>query len=100
MAMTIFGKISGGHFNPAVTAGLFAKRTVSKWLQTRKKFKFDFREFKFALLIILAQVIGGFIGMAIVPFAMKFKSAQNAIFDGVEPKIYVLCPLSNSETAS
>lgn len=52
-SIVIFGDITGGHFNPAVTIGVFTslKEYARDWL--------------FMILIIFAQVVGGFLAIAL-----------------------------------
>ena len=45
----IFGEVSGGHFNPAVTIGVLIAEG-------------DMGNIPFALMIIVAQIIGAFLG--------------------------------------
>jgi len=49
--INIFGGISGGHFNPAVTMGVYVRE--AKWAEN----------FIFLILIIASQVAGAFVGM-------------------------------------
>ena len=51
----IFGPVSGGHFNPAITLGVLIKEISGK---ESKLF-----EILFAFAIILSQIFGGFLGV-------------------------------------
>ena len=59
----IFGPISGGHFNPAVTIGML-------WKEGRSRFG---KNLCFAFFMILFQGIGAVIGCAISILAFAFK---------------------------
>ena len=54
----IFGRISGAHFNPAVSLGLFLRHKLS-WREL--------------VLYIVAQIIGGFIGCILLALCRKGK---------------------------
>lgn len=54
----LFGKISGGHFNPAITLPMFLRKKVSG---------------KECIYYIIAQLLGGFIGTFFVGFFIRFK---------------------------
>ena len=50
-AIVVFGSVSGAHFNPAVTIGVLIKNGNMA------------KDLPFAIMIIISQVIGGFIGI-------------------------------------
>lgn len=56
MNITVFGNITGGHFNPAVTLGVFVKDGPSNFR----------RNFFYSICLIIAQVAGGCLGAYIV----------------------------------
>src|SRR5262245_2821551 len=64
LAIAAFGQISGGHFNPAVTAGLVAAK------------KFPSSEL---VQYWIAQLVGGF--LAVVVVALTFDSAATDALD-------------------
>lgn len=49
--INIFGSVSGGHFNPAVTLGVYVRE--AKWAEN----------FIFTVLIIASQISGALVGM-------------------------------------
>lgn len=50
-AIVVFGSVSGAHFNPAVTIAVLIKNgNIAK-------------DLPFAIMIIVAQIVGGFIGV-------------------------------------
>lgn len=55
----IFGAVSGGHFNPAVTLGVFVRE--AKWADN----------FIFMLMIITSQISGALVGMLLAYLAMR-----------------------------
>jgi len=57
----MFGGITGGHFNPAVTLGVFfEQRNYMKNLS-------------FALLIMVSQLVGALLGMSLAMFTLSAK---------------------------
>ena len=70
-SVVIWGDITGGHFNPAVTIGVFV---------SRKQYAEDFL---FMALIMIAQICGGFFAIAL---------AWAGLYDNPDPKIAVLAP--------
>ena len=60
-AILIFGGITGGHFNPAVTTGVFIHN--KKWSA----------DLPYALLIIVSQLIGACLGMIFAAFTLSAK---------------------------
>jgi aquaporin Z len=54
------GKVSGGHFNPAVSTAMLAKGTIS---------------FRTWLGYVIAQILGGLVALAWVLFASKTERA-------------------------
>ena len=77
----IFGGSCGGHYNPAVTMGVFIKMK-------------DISNAPFALAIMASQIVGAFLGMAItviqIPKEGKFNRAMN--------NVNVLCPAVGGST--
>jgi len=74
-----FGNVSGGHFNPAVTMGVYFKE--GKKSNTG-----------FALMIILAEFVGAALGVLIIFFANKKETILKD--DYLLPGIARLCPES------
>lgn len=64
----IFGNISGGHFNPAVTLAVLFKEGKENWM----------RNFTFTIMIIIAQGIGAVIGTAITAGGFSFEKQGDA----------------------
>ena len=64
MMIQMFGSISGGHFNPAVTTGMFIKQFGFNW-RNRKWMSNAI----FADLISISQFVGGAIGLAVCVLA-------------------------------
>lgn len=60
----IFGGITGGHFNPAVTLGVYIHE--GKWKENAA----------FGSLIITAQLVGSLLGMAIASFTLGYTNAD------------------------
>ena len=65
MSIIIFGNISGGHFNPAVTVSILIKEGNEKLERNLKSFG----------KIIGAQLAGGFLGCIISALAYKWEPA-------------------------
>ena len=82
----IFGPISGGHFNPAVTIGML-------WKEGRSKFG---RNLCFAFFIMIFQGIGAIIGCAvsIMAFAFKKKAVKEIPTGSDDYWIAQLCPVN------
>ena len=55
----LFGQVSGGHFNPAVTLAMLFKEGKAQWM----------RNFTMAIMMIIAQGIGAAIGTGITATA-------------------------------
>lgn len=51
-AISIFGEVSGGHFNPAITLAVLIA-------EGRQNFR---KNIGFALMLMVAQILGGFAG--------------------------------------
>lgn len=68
MLIQLFGNISGGHFNPAVTLAMLFKEGKENWM----------RNFTFSLIIILSQGIGAVIGAAITAGGFSFEKQGDA----------------------
>lgn len=64
----IFGQISGGHFNPAVTLAFLFKEGKANWM----------RNFTFSIMIIIAQGLGGLLGTAITAGGFRFEKQGDA----------------------
>ena len=60
-AINIFGGISGGHFNPAVTLGIYVRE--GKYAEN----------FIFALLYIMAQISGALVGMLLAYLVLRIE---------------------------
>ena len=73
----IFGEVTGGHFNPAVTIGvLIAEGSKNMG-----------RNIKFAIMIILAQIIGAILGCC-----SSYLAEFNDPVKGLQPGIAHLAP--------
>ena len=59
VVINIFGGVSGGHFNPAVTLGVYVRE--AKWG----------KNFIFMLMILVSQICGALIGMLIGTQVLK-----------------------------
>ena len=74
----IFGDVSGGHFNPAVTLGIYV------WKGEYSK------NFFFSDAIMLSQIVGAFAGMGLAILTLS------TVIDGVyrvpEQYVPILCP--------
>ena len=57
--INIFGGVSGGHFNPAVTLGVYVRE--AKWAQN----------FLFAIMIIASQIAGAIVGMLLASLSLR-----------------------------
>ena len=60
-AIAIFGNVSGGHFNPAVTLGVLVKDGLDKVTANMI----------FAVMIIFAQLVGASIGVCLAYMMTK-----------------------------
>lgn len=65
----LFGNISGGHFNPAVTLAMLFKEGKANWM----------RNFTFSFIIIIAQGIGALLGTLISMGGFSFEPKNTAI---------------------
>ena len=83
-SIIIFGGITGGHFNPAVSIGVYIAN--GKWL----------KQLLFLILIILGQFIGACIG-----FGLGFASLFEGSGEKLVPESYVtkLCPKDKETNA-
>jgi len=72
-SVVIWGDITGGHFNPAVTIGVFV---------SRKEYA---KDFLFMILIIFAQIFGGLFAIAL---------SYAGLYDHADPTIAVLAPIN------
>jgi aquaporin Z len=75
-SILLFGAITGGHFNPAVTLGVYISE--AKWRQN----------LSWLGLVVMAQVFGGFIAMGLTDLTL-FKDGLGNIAPGAVAK---LCP--------
>ena len=57
--INIFGGVSGGHFNPAVTLGVYVRE--AKWAHN----------FLFAIMIIASQIAGAIVGMLLASLSLR-----------------------------
>lgn len=80
----MFGPVSGGHFNPAVSTAVFVK-------EGRKMREHAW----FFVLILIAQVVGAIIGVLFMLIALRKDAASLT----VSPGIAMLCP-PNAEAPS
>lgn len=79
----IFGSISGGHFNPAVTVGMLFKLGKGHWV----------RNFAMAFAMIIAQGLGGLLGAAITAGGFSFEKQGSVSKVPVEGyHVTQLCP--------
>ena len=75
----MFGAISGGHFNPAVTLGVLIREGPKK-IRTN---------FTFAFMIIAFQLIGATLGCLFVAFFNKKDPVAHTMYPGIA----MLCPV-------
>lgn len=57
ICIILFGPVSGGHFNPAITIGVLVKEISLKTV--------NLSQILFTFAIILSQIIGGFLGVLV-----------------------------------
>ena len=87
----IFGELSGGHFNPAVTLGVFIKEGVDKMQQNAL----------FALKIILSQIFGMALAALIIyptimPTQIDVPNLDNTgTYKDLRGNFETLCPVNN-----
>ena len=77
----MFGDISGGHFNPAVSLAVYIKERSA---QSQKRNP----DFGFMVLIWLSQIIGCCVGVLLVAACQQ----MDKDLDGPTPGIAFLCP--------
>lgn len=74
--INIFGGISGGHFNPAVTMGVYVRE--AKWAEN----------FIFLIMIIASQISGALVGMLLSYLVLRVqKDGEWKILPGQVPLI-------------
>ena len=78
MNITVFGNISGGHFNPAVTLGVLVKDGTSNFA----------KNVVLSIMMIISQIAGGFIGAYIVTKILVTNSKDSYLWPGIA----FLCP--------
>ena len=76
--VNIFGGVSGGHFNPAVTLGVYVRE--AKWAHN----------FIFMLMIIASQIAGALVGMLLAYLALRIQ--VNGTYDVVNSYVPLLLP--------
>lgn len=84
----MLGPISGGHFNPAITMGMFIKELGKPtnnvtWIQN----------LIFAIMIIISQVVGAILGVTVTALGMKLEARMETELP-TPPTNYItqLCP--------
>lgn len=84
----VFGPISGGHFNPAVTIGMFIKELGKTTNNVSWAVNLGF-----AALIITSQIVGAIVGVTITALAMNLNQSDAPMLP-VGPTNYItqLCP--------
>ena len=79
-AIVVFGSVCGAHFNPAVTIGVLIKNgNIAK-------------DLPFAIMIIVSQIIGGFIGILTAYVSLSKYTTNNGTLSFKTEQIAVLCP--------
>jgi len=76
--VNVFGGVSGGHFNPAVTLGVFVRE--AKWAHN----------FIFTLMIIASQITGALVGMLVAYIALRIK--QDGEYTVLDDQVGLLIP--------
>lgn len=67
MLIQLFGNISGGHFNPAVTFGMLIKEGKAHWI----------RNSAIAFAMIISQGAGAALGCVISALAFEWQSSHS-----------------------
>ena len=79
-AIVVFGSVSGAHFNPAVTIAVLIKNgKIAK-------------DLPFAVMIIVSQIVGGFIGVLTAFTSLSKYTTQDGGINWKTRQIAVLCP--------
>ena len=65
----IFGEISGGHFNPAITVAMLMQEPTEDSLEKME-------DVKLSLMVIVFQVVGGFIGAFVSLLMLPWNAEQ------------------------
>ena len=81
--VVLFGDITGGHFNPAVTLGVYV------WLGEFSK------NFTMALVVIVSQLIGSLLGMGLA--ILTLASDVDGDYQVPEQYVPILCPKDPSD---
>ena len=76
--INVFGSVSGGHFNPAVTLGVYVRE--AKWVEN----------FFFCLFIIASQILGAFVGMITAYSVLRVQ--ENGKWEIKEAQIPLMVP--------
>lgn len=76
--INIFGGVSGGHFNPAVTLGVYVRE--AQWA----------RNFLFMLVIIASQIAGALVGMLLASLSLRLP--VDGSYDVPDEEVPLLLP--------
>ena len=78
--IVIFGGITGGHFNPAVTLGVYIHE--GKWVENAP----------FALIIMCAQLVGSMLAMLVAFCVLGFNREEDRKFVVGKHRVPILAP--------